>query len=140
MLNKIKSTGNLLLVLATPTQKPTKTAISELINALTRSLSDLKSNKKAFKLLTTGLSTQLTSRWIKHPQAFPSTGKLNNLLSIIRLNGLVISCFYTNFIKTVLGARIESQRKRSHFAFLCWQCFEATQSTFVNSVSTGKPL
>lgn len=115
-------------------------SIKKVKNGLASIISSLKSNLNAVKLFPTGLSTQLTSRWIKHPQAIPRTGILNNLISIIRLNWLVINCIYTACMNTVLGARIESQRKRSHVAVLCWQCFAATQSTFVNSVSTGKSL
>ena len=77
---------------------------------------DLKSTLIKIKLFLTGLDSQLISRWIRHPQAFLRTGKPSNLILIIRLYWLIICCICTPCISTVLGARIESQRKRSHFA------------------------
>ena len=96
---------------------------------------DLKSTLIKIKLFLTGLSTQLISKWIKHPQAFLYTGKSSDLILIIRLYWLMICCICTPCINTVLGVRVESQRKRSHFAVLCRQCFAATQPTCVNPLT-----
>jgi hypothetical protein len=136
----LKIVGNILPVLAKLPLKIKTKITSSLKTGLARIVSDLKVNLKQININATGLDTQLTSWWIRHPQAIPCTGISNYLNSIIRLNWLVINCIYTICINTFLGARIESQRKRSHFAFLCWRCFAATQSTFVNSISTGKSL
>jgi len=135
----LKRVGNLLSVTISFSQILLIRATQKLKTDLARNISTLKVTLKEFKLISTGLSTQLTSRWIKHPQAIPRKGKFNNLISIIRLNGLVISCFYTSCISIVLGAWIESLRKRSHVAVLCRQCFAATQSTFVTPCK-GKSL
>jgi len=140
MNSPLKIVGNFLSMVATFTAESANKTTNSAKTGLPRTISALKVTVKAFKLFSTGLSTRLTSWWNKHPLAFPRTGKSNNLLSIIRLSWLVINCIYTACINTVLGARVESQRKRSHFAILFGQCFEATQPTCLSFTRTGKSL
>lgn len=134
----LKIVGSILPVLATLPNKIKIKVTSILKIGFACIVSVLKVNLKEISINSTGLSTQYTSWWIKHPQALPSVEKSNTLISIISLNWLVVYCIYTKCINTFLGARIESQRKRSHFAFLRWRCFAATQSTYLKLISVGK--
>jgi len=135
----LRIVGNILPVVETIALKINIKIILSLKTGLARIVSGLKLNLKQISINATGLDTQLTSWWTRHPQAIPSKGKSNNPTSIIRLYWLVIDCIYTTCIYTILGARTESQRKRSHFAVLCRQCLEATQFTFVTNCK-GKSL
>ena len=81
-----------------------------------------------------GLSTRLHRWWTKHPTVMTNTGQSDR---IIHQLGQLYARVASNRIWV---ARIGSQRKRPHFAFLCWHCFAATRSTCVHQTQVSKSM